>query len=304
MMRVELETVVLKGVSRSFYLSLRLLPDSMRRAAGIAYLLARTSDTIADSMAGSVEKRIDMLSDFVAQTGGERPPKPFTPDFFSGLQNPRERILLQSHLEILQALHELSEGELRLILEVLEIIISGQILDLQRFGNGESKLIALKTAHELEDYTWRVAGCVGVFWTRLGFLTMGNAFSSKTQAELEQWGREYGEGLQLVNILRDFQTDRNMGRCYLPVSDPLDDSSCLAEFQKWRELALKKVSCGKLYAENLKTWRLRLASGLPAAIALETLNRLQIRHLCELEPKVKITRKHLYGLIFRQCLGF
>jgi farnesyl-diphosphate farnesyltransferase len=58
-MRAELETEVLKGVSRSFYLSLRLLPLPMRRAAGIAYLLARTSDTIADSVSGSVGERID-----------------------------------------------------------------------------------------------------------------------------------------------------------------------------------------------------------------------------------------------------
>src|SRR6266567_2055179 len=40
---------LLKDVSRSFYLTLRLLPGSIRSQIGLAYLLARTSDTIADT---------------------------------------------------------------------------------------------------------------------------------------------------------------------------------------------------------------------------------------------------------------
>jgi len=39
---------VLKRVSRSFYLSLRVLPKKMRKPVGLAYLLARAADTIAD----------------------------------------------------------------------------------------------------------------------------------------------------------------------------------------------------------------------------------------------------------------
>ena len=40
---------LLQGVSRSFYLTLRVLPGSIRPQIGLAYLLARTTDTIADT---------------------------------------------------------------------------------------------------------------------------------------------------------------------------------------------------------------------------------------------------------------
>ncbi|SVA95754.1 uncharacterized protein METZ01_LOCUS148608, partial [marine metagenome] len=40
---------ILEGTSRSFYLSLKELPSGVRSQVGLLYLLARTSDTIADS---------------------------------------------------------------------------------------------------------------------------------------------------------------------------------------------------------------------------------------------------------------
>ena len=40
---------LLKQTSRSFYLTLRVLPGAIRPQIGLAYLLARTTDTIADT---------------------------------------------------------------------------------------------------------------------------------------------------------------------------------------------------------------------------------------------------------------
>jgi farnesyl-diphosphate farnesyltransferase len=299
----ELETEVLKGVSRSFYLSLRLLPGPMRRAAGIAYLLARTSDTIADSMVGSANERIEWLSDYLQQVRGGIPCQAFPDNMYQGITDTREVNLLRSHLEILKALRGLDSGEIKLIDEVLETIIGGQILDLERFGKAGSEPVALKDEGELEDYAWRVAGCVGLFWTRLGFLKMGRRFSRHAQAELELWAVEYGKGLQLVNILRDFQADRRIGRCYLPVANPQDDPACFNEFQKWRKVALEKVACGRAYAGKLRGLRLPLASGLPAVIAVETLKLLDVGDLSALEGGIKISRSRLYRLIMRECLG-
>ena len=42
-------TSLLKEVSRSFYLTMRVLPSAIRPQIGLAYLLARTTDTIADT---------------------------------------------------------------------------------------------------------------------------------------------------------------------------------------------------------------------------------------------------------------
>src|SRR5271169_7084354 len=52
---------LLKDVSRSFYLTLRVLPGKVRAPIGLAYLLARTTDTIADTELVAIEQRLEAL---------------------------------------------------------------------------------------------------------------------------------------------------------------------------------------------------------------------------------------------------
>jgi farnesyl-diphosphate farnesyltransferase len=49
---------LLKRVSRSFYLTLRLLPTPVRESIALAYLLARLSDTMADGASTEAEKQL------------------------------------------------------------------------------------------------------------------------------------------------------------------------------------------------------------------------------------------------------
>src|SRR5207237_10926522 len=65
------ELELLKPVSRSFYLSIRLLLRALREPVALAYLLARTSDTIADSNAMPAEKRIELLDRFARAIAGK-----------------------------------------------------------------------------------------------------------------------------------------------------------------------------------------------------------------------------------------
>ncbi|MEE9249206.1 MAG: squalene/phytoene synthase family protein, partial [Dehalococcoidia bacterium] len=55
---------ILKSVSRAFYLTLRILPGGLRESVGLAYLLARAADTIADTRALEPEERLARLLDF------------------------------------------------------------------------------------------------------------------------------------------------------------------------------------------------------------------------------------------------
>ena len=52
---------ILKGVSRSFYLTLRILPAPVRAQLGAAYLFCRCADTIADTSLLPVEERLEHL---------------------------------------------------------------------------------------------------------------------------------------------------------------------------------------------------------------------------------------------------
>lgn len=298
----ELGKSVLKGVSRSFYLTLRLLPAPMREATSVAYLLARISDTIADTAPVSASDRLELLNRFASaiETNAEAPVWP--DDLLTGCEEKEAALLFRAD-EILAWLRRLPEAEIVLIKEVLAIIISGQVLDLKRFeSSNENRLFALSSDEELEDYTWRVAGCVGAFWTKLGFLTLGNRFANADETDLLEKGIAYGKGLQLVNILRDLPTDLRNGRCYLPVGNPSDRFAILSAHAHWLKRARSWVGEGFLYAETLPSVRLRAATVLPALIAEETLDRLDGADWEMLEQRIKIPRSQVYRLLIEAFL--
>ena len=61
MNRNDLNGDLLKSVSRSFYLTIRVLPENLQQPIGLAYLLARASDTVADTSNAPVEVRLRHL---------------------------------------------------------------------------------------------------------------------------------------------------------------------------------------------------------------------------------------------------
>jgi farnesyl-diphosphate farnesyltransferase len=287
--------LLLKGVSRSFYLSLRLLPAPMRGAASLAYLLARTSDTLADAGSLPFELRMSSLDRFSRAIGGEEPAPEWPASLVHALTDLRERALLNASASCFDWLARLPEAEAKLVRVVISIIISGQQLDLERFGKADgSRPVILASEAELEDYAWRVAGCVGEFWTRLGFLTMSDGFSKTPRDILIGRGIAYGKGLQLVNILRDMPSDLTAGRCYLPLADPGDKEQLHAARARWLARAQGWVDEGFAYSACLVPRRLRAASVLPAMLARETLALLRAAGPDAMQNRVKVPRTTVY----------
>jgi farnesyl-diphosphate farnesyltransferase len=294
------ENHLLKGVSRSFYLSLRLLPRPMRGAASLGYLLARASDTLADASAAPVGIRLTALDAFSRAISGGGPPPRWDASIIQSVTDCREQMLLENAGLLIAWLERLPHEEAELVREVVGIIIGGQKLDIERFGSACGRNpVSLADDAELEDYTWRVAGCVGAFWTKLGFLTLGEGFSKQAPDRLTGTGIAYGKGLQLVNILRDMAADLTAGRCYLPVSDPHDTARLMEERLRWLERAGKYVNEGFEYAEALESRRIRAASVLPAMLARETLERLRSAGQDALKTRVKVPRRHVYLALLR-----
>jgi farnesyl-diphosphate farnesyltransferase len=303
-MRNDSEKQLLKGVSRSFYLTLRLLPGPMRGPASLAYLLARTSDTLADTAAVPTDLRMDCLDQFGHAIAGLAEPPRWPALMENALADPRERRLLEESAGLFAWLGCLPAGEAELVREVTGIIIGGQQLDLQRFARADRENpVALTDDPALEDYAWRVAGCVGAFWTKLGFLTLGERFSTAPASVLLERGVTYGKGLQLVNILRDLSADLAAGRCYLPVANPHDTASLLDMHGRWVERAWDWVGVGIDYADTLHSRRLRAATVLPAMIARETLERMRRAGGEVLQTRVKVPRARVYLALVRAGLG-
>ena len=298
------ENALLKGVSRSFYITLRLLPGPMREAASLGYLLARTSDTLADTAAVPVEVRMQCLDSFGQALGGDRAVPAWPVEMSEAVGDAGEHLLLGRTDQLFDWLGRMPAGEAELIREVVGIIISGQKLDLERFAGADGNHpVALENDEALEDYAWRVAGCVGAFWTKLGFLTMEERFSKASESTLMDLGIAYGKGLQLVNILRDLPVDLAAGRCYLPAAEPHDIEGLLGLHGRWLERALEWNAAGFSYADKLRSRRLRAATVLPAMIARDTLERLRGADWAGLQTRIKVPRSRVYLAVIRAFAG-
>src|SRR6266481_1981555 len=143
---------LLKDVSRTFYWTVRVLPAKIRSQIGLAYLLARTTDTIADTGLIAPEKRLEALKRLKERILGlSEAPLDFT-ELAQHQGTAAERILLEKCESSLGLLQILTSEDLRLVREVLGTITSGQELDLQRFrGASANRIVALRSAEELDD---------------------------------------------------------------------------------------------------------------------------------------------------------
>ncbi len=323
-----------QGVARSFALSLKVLPASLRAPVTLAYLLARASDAIADSATDPVQTdtgwahRLQALDDL-----GQAIVQCASPEGHDGLElsavmaliaelpDPREQQLLRALPDLLSALSGQIAADRTRIAEVCQEIVSGQRLDLTRFGRAGSTLSALAHAGDLQDYTWRVAGCVGVFWTRMCEAHLTDWRKAEPGPMLHAAG-EYGMALQRLNILRDSAADLRMGRCYWPESElqsvgvtpeqwalmvTQGIASELARTQILQKRSVDQIRAGLglglAYCQAIRPWRLRWASALPALIGLRTLQVIEAQGPVALTRSVKVERRWVRRLLLRLVLG-
>jgi farnesyl-diphosphate farnesyltransferase len=296
---------------------MRVLPGAIRPQISVAYLLARTTDTIADTELVPVESRLEALAALRAAIGGETGAPPDFSRLGRGQALPAERVLLERCQESLQWLRGLEEADRRRVRAVLEIIISGQELDLTRFAAaGAQRIVALETDGELDDYTYRVAGCVGEFWTKMcrAHLLTG---AGHDDAWLLRQGVRFGKGLQLINVLRDLPRDLRKGRCYLPraslaavnltpagLLSAENEARFRPAFNSYLALAAGHLDAGWDYTGRLPRaqFRLRLACAWPLLIGARTLRKLRRENILDASRRVKISRPEVRSLILRSVL--
>jgi farnesyl-diphosphate farnesyltransferase len=233
--------------------------------------------------------------------------------------SPAERALLEHCETSLNLLRDLAAADRDLVVAVLRTIISGQELDLRRFACASAgSVVALNSLEELDDYTYRVAGCVGEFWTRI---CRAHLFPSRNldDAFLLKNGVRFGKGLQLVNILRDLPVDLRKGRCYLPLDrlkaigvTPTDLLQASNEprlrplFDPLLEQAQRHLTAGWDYTNQLP-WtsaRVRLACAWPLLIGRRTLELLRSGNVLNSEPRLKVPRATVKAILWKSVLYY
>lgn len=284
-----MDFALLKAVSRSFYLSMVWLPPAMRRGIALGYMLARATDSVADTSTAEAGHRVEVLRQMGRAIAGELPPDELE-DLLESLRGKMaaaqmklsESILLCRFGECLEQLQQVSPEEQFLLRRVLAIIVQGQLWDLTYFSDRKS----VESDSDTRQYTYMVAGCVGEFWTDLGLATMGSAFCPPDRREIMvQAGIRYGQGLQLVNILRDSAEDAARGRAYL-----------CSDARIWLNRAWRYLEDGLDYARRLGSFRLRLTAMLPALLGIKTLRLMNQRAGNE---RVKVSRKAVYATLLQ-----
>lgn len=299
----ELGGQLLASVSRSFYLTLKALPRELREPISLAYLLARTADTIADTATVSAEVRLDCLERYRALVRGDADVEALASmlitQFCPQQSDDAERRLMEKFADGIAWLRTMRPTPLAAIQNVLEHIIDGQALDIRRFP-ADGQLRRLASAEELDQYTWLVAGCVGEFWTQLCASELPSSLDAAvTTAQMQDWGARMGKGLQLINILRDIGEDTCDGRCYLPCQP----DEVQTEWRKWLQTCAEHLDCGLLYVQHVAHGKLRYATALPLLLGIQTIAKMRSASWQQVMSGIKISRLDVASILAQTAIA-
>lgn len=218
---------LLAKTSRTFALAIPLLPEPTRKAVSLAYLLFRIADTFEDATEWPRARRLHALETFASLLETNR----------AGLTAETKRWLDEpptKHDGYLELLREVPAvvAELDGLAPGVRAIL---VKHTQRTSRGMAEVVSkaddrghfkLTTLEDLTDYCYVVAGIVGELLTEV---FVHDAPSLRAVAhELESRQIAFGEGLQLVNILKDASDDAVDGRAYLPRAVPREQVFALA----------------------------------------------------------------------------
>jgi farnesyl-diphosphate farnesyltransferase len=210
---------LLRKTSRTFALAIPMLPSPTREEVGVAYLLFRIIDTFEDGALWPPARRIETIKDFLALLDA---PDPVGAKRLAARCSSDPPVDHEGYLELLReiplvlgALEGLSEASRELIRSHVKRSADGMAEVVSRSGNdGE---LQLEGMDELRQYCYVVAGVVGEMLTELFLLDRPSL--AGVADFLRERSRLFGEGLQLVNILKDSAADESEGRVYVSASE-------------------------------------------------------------------------------------
>jgi len=208
------QKAILKSVSRTFALTIPLLPPIIERVVGNTYLLCRIVDTIEDAEDLSPETKRDLSNLFLEAVLERVPVQSFVDPCLQALHNHSnqdELDLITNTPTILRILHTCSSHDQAVVSRCVSIMSKG----MSHF-HGRQTQAGLRDLAEFEEYCYVVAGVVGELLTSI-FRHYSPQFSKNIQGH-ESLAVSFGQALQMTNILKDSAEDQARGVSWKPAN--------------------------------------------------------------------------------------
>jgi len=208
------QKAILGSVSRTFALTIPLLPPSIEKVVGNAYLLCRIVDTIEDAAELSAQTKQSLSALFLDATLGKSPIEKFVESCLDSLATytNRDELDLIAHTPtVLRILHTCPDQDQEAVSRCVSIMSEGM-----SYFHGRQNQAGLQDLAEFEQYCYVVAGVVGEMLTTI-FSNHSSAFKVQIAGK-ENLAIAFGQALQMTNILKDSPEDKARGVSWKPVN--------------------------------------------------------------------------------------
>lgn len=280
----ELATL-LERTSRTFALTIPLLREPLATDVGLAYLLFRIADTLEDAPLWGRDARMAALDSFGEWLTGEEGERAWLDHVASSPPTTDEGCLeLLSRADDVRASVAERGHELALAM-TLDVVRTSSKMGEFVARQSERGGLVLRDVEDLRAYCYAVAGIVGELLTEM-FLLRHPALETERDA-LMDLAPAFGEGLQLVNILKDAPSDANEGRRYLPLGVERSEIVALAR----TDLARANDYVSLLRFAGAPA-HVQMFCELPVRLADATLDRLE-------EGAAKLTREEVMAIFVK-----
>ena len=206
------QSEILQGVSRTFALNIPQLPGPLRDVVGNVYALCRIADTIEDEPALSPAQKRAFSERFIEVVAGRADVAPFSRELralLSPSSTEQEQELVANTDRVVRITREFRAAQRRAIERCVRIMSRG-MAEFQQHATSAG----LEDVPHLNRYCYYVAGVVGETLTDL-FCDYSDEIRRRRD-DLFSLSVSFGQGLQMVNILKDVWEDRRRGACWLP----------------------------------------------------------------------------------------
>lgn len=203
---------ILQGVSRTFALTIPVLPFPLSRVVSNAYLLCRIADTIEDDKHLPYRQKREFSQQFINTVMGTASAEEFAVNFHSVMSpeaSTDEHDLILNTPSVIRITHSFNERQRRALERCIQVMAEGMTL----YQESNVKY-GLKDQEDMDRYCYFVAGVVGEMLTEL-FCDYSESIDSNRD-QLMNLAVSFGQGLQMTNILKDIWDDQKRGMCWLP----------------------------------------------------------------------------------------